>query len=158
MPTGVKAFRTLLVAAATGTPAASRRLAGARPSDVPPVSATHQVEVGGRQHDDTEPRLPDDRDDLVLLSRRQGAELGQVADRHPALPAATYGLLRDVAHVQMVRLVEEVGVKVCVDPELAREPEHDVDVRARIAVVVGTAADEIGSRAERSGQQGFRSW
>ena len=102
------------------------------------------------------PAARDLRDDLVLPRRRQRAELGDMSHRHLALPAVAHRLLGDVPHVEVLGLVGEVHVEVGNDAELRREPEHDVDLGARVAVVVRAAADEVGALAQRAREQGLR--
>jgi hypothetical protein len=71
-----------------------------------------------------------------------------VADRDAPLPAGSQRLADDLARVQMLRLVAEVDVEVRVDAELRREREDDLDVPARVGVVVRSAAHEVGAHAE----------
>ncbi len=83
----------------------------------------------------------------------QGGQLRHVAHRHPPLPAVAHRLLRDVAHVQMRRLVEEIDVEVGVHAELRGQPEDDVDLGVGVGVVVGAPAHQIGALLQRLRQQ-----
>ena len=59
----------------------------------------------------------------------------------------------DVAHVQVLRLVGEIGVEVGVHAEGGGEREHDADVLEAVAVVVRATADQVGAHGEGPAQE-----
>ena len=89
--------------------------------------------------------------------RRQGAELGDVSHRDPALPAVAHRLLGDIPHVEVLGLVGEVDVEVSVGRRTPRARGNTMSTCAtRVGVVVRAAADEVGALAQRAREQRFR--
>src|SRR5206468_6470519 len=124
-------------------------------TDVEVVAPAHEVEIGQRKADHTDASGGELRDQRSLLGAGQRRQLGQVAGRDTALPAGANRLAHDLAHVQVLGLVAEIDVEVGVDPELGGQCEDDLDVAARVGVVVRAAADEVGAHLEGAAEQGL---
>ena len=74
-------------------------------------------------------------------------------DRDAAVIVAAFGLPADLLHVPPGRIEVEVEMQVDVDVELLREVENPLEMRVRIGVHIGTAADRLAAVAQRRDQQ-----
>ena len=106
--------------------------------------ASHEVEVGRRQHRDRHPGVGEAAGNGVQRILRDRRELGDVADGDAPAVAELLGLRAHVLDVHGLRRVAEVEMHVDVDVELARHLEHAVDLAARIGVGVGGAGAGLG--------------
>ena len=85
--------------------------------------------------------------------RRQRRQFGGVADGDAALIVAPLGLPADLVEMPPGRIEVEIEMQVDIDIELLREIEQLFDLRVRVGVHVGTAADQLGAVAQRRDQQ-----
>ena len=85
--------------------------------------------------------------------RRQRRKFGGVADGDAALIVAPLGLPADFVEMPPGRIEIEVEMQVDIDVEFLGEVEQSFDLRIRIGVHIGAAADQIGAVAQRGDQQ-----
>ena len=107
--------------------------------------APHQEQVGRRQHRDGDAGIGQPGGDLVQAATIDGGQLGDMADRDPAAPAVGVGLPAHLVEVHPGRVEVEIQMKVDVEIEAARDGEDARNLRRRIGVGVGAAADDVGA-------------
>ncbi|MFK4498202.1 hypothetical protein ABIF86_002493 [Bradyrhizobium japonicum] len=76
-----------------------------------------------------------------------------MTDRHASPVVAPLGLLADLVEVPPGGIEVEIEMEVDVDVEFLREIEDALEVRVRVGVHVGTAADRLAAVAQRLHQQ-----
>ena len=78
-----------------------------------------------------------------------------MADRDAALVVAPLGLPADLFEMPPGRIEIEVEMQVDIDVELLRQIENLFEMRVRVGVHIGTAADRFAAVAQRRDQQFF---
>src|SRR3954452_7949582 len=76
-----------------------------------------------------------------------------MADRDAALVIAPLGLTADLFEMPPGRIEIEVEMQIDIDAELLRKVENLFEMRVRVGVHVGTAADRFAAVAQRRDQQ-----
>src|SRR5947208_2806997 len=111
--------------------------------------AAHQIEIGRGQHGDGDARFGQPRRGCLQPVRRQRRQFGGMADRDAALIVAPLGLPADLFEMPPRRIEIEVEMQVDIDVELLRQAENLFEMRVRVGVHVGTAADRVAAVAQR---------
>ena len=105
----------------------------------------HQEQVGRRQHRDGDAGIGQAGADFGEAGAIDGGQLGDMADRDPAAPAMGVGLAAHLVEMHPGRIEVEIEMKVDVEIEAARDIEDARDLRGRIGVGIGAAADDVGA-------------
>src|SRR5205823_1356798 len=146
-PRFTTSVRGASVATASSGPAQSHTTRSARQPTASPYSGSRSSRAGCTV--------------IVSISARRSAGVPMCAATEArnamcarsAVPTGVNRLGRDLAHEQVIRIVEEVHVEVGVHAEGGGQSEYDADMLDAVAVVVRAAADEVGAQRERAAQQ-----
>ena len=122
------------------------------------VIAPHEKKIGRRQHGHCHAGIGEAFGNCGEPLGPERRQFGDVTDRHAAAPARGLGAPTDLFEIHPRRIDIEIEMKIDIAVELPRYREDTRDLAVRIAVGVGTAADEVGVLLARRDEKLLGAW
>ena len=105
--------------------------------------ASHEKKIGRRQHGHRHAGIGEAFGNCGKPLGPDRRQFGDVTDGHAPAPARSLRAATDLVEIHPRRIDVEIEMKVDIAVELPRNREDARDLPVRIAVGIGTAADEV---------------